>query len=169
MQPGISNSGTGNSGAARDPWLVRSPRASSASWRLFCFPYAGGASNIYRGWGELLDRSVAGGLEVVAVELPGRASRFREAPYRTIAEAVAGAGSAIAPLLDRPFAFFGHSLGAVLAFELARWLRREGRPQPRQLFVSARRAPHLPDDEEPISGLSDEEFVARLRELNGTP
>ena len=153
----------------RNPWLVRPPRVPDARWRLFCFPYAGGAANIYRGWGELLEGTVAGGLEVIAVELPGRATRFREAPCRAIAQAVAGAGEAMAPLLDRPFAFFGHSLGAILAFELARWLRREARPQPRRLFLSARRAPHLPDDEEPISGLSDEEFVGRLRELNGTP
>lgn len=151
--------------AARNPWIVFAHRVPAPRWRLFCFPYAGGASGIFRGWGELLPAS----FEVIAVELPGRASRFREAPCRSVAEAVAGAGEAITPLLDRPFAFFGHSLGVLLAFELARWLRREGRPQPRRLFLSARRPPHLPDDEQAMTGLSDEEFLARLRELNGTP
>ncbi len=157
--------------SSRSPWIVPLPPKSAghataeARWRLFCFPYAGGASGIYRGWSELLPA----GIEVFAVELPGRASRFREAPCESVAEAVAGAGPALLPLLDRPFALFGHSLGALVAFELARWLRREGGPQPRRLFASARRAPHLPDDKEPMTGLPEEEFLARLRELNGTP
>ncbi len=157
--------------ATRNPWIVpphrgaERERSVEARCRLFCFPYAGGASAIYRGWGELLPATI----EVVAIELPGRASRFREPPCRRVEDVVAGAGPAMAPLLDRPFVLFGHSLGALVVFELARWLRREGMPAPRRLIASARGAPHLLDEKEPMTGLPDEDFVSRLRELNGTP
>jgi medium-chain acyl-[acyl-carrier-protein] hydrolase len=77
--------------------------------------------------------------------------------------------AAALPLAGVPFAFFGHSMGALIAFELARELARRGRPGPLHLFVSGRRAPQVPDREEPLHRLPDPEFVVRLRELNGTP
>ncbi|HEY0385456.1 MAG TPA: thioesterase domain-containing protein, partial [Pyrinomonadaceae bacterium] len=76
---------------------------------------------------------------------------------------------ALAPFLDKPFAFFGHSMGATLAFEVARLLRDEKRQMPVHLFVSARHAPQLPDPEPPIYDLPEAELKEELRNLNGTP
>jgi medium-chain acyl-[acyl-carrier-protein] hydrolase len=132
---------------------------------MFCFPYAGGGASIYRGWAGALPSDV----EVCPVQLPGRESRLREQPFDRLAPLIAAAADALAPHFGRPFVFFGHSMGAMIGFELARELRRRGRPLPLHLFVAGRRAPQLPAREEPIHDLPDEEFFDKLRELNGTP
>lgn len=148
------------------PWLAHLKPRPVARLRLFCFPYAGGSAAIYRTWSERLPAEV----EVLPVELPGRASRFREPLLRRVDDVVRGAAEALGPLFDRPYAFFGHSMGALLAFELARQLAASGRAMPARLLVSARRAPHLADDDEPpIHSLPEPELLAKLRELNGTP
>jgi surfactin synthase thioesterase subunit len=103
------------------------------------------------------------------MQLPGREGRFMEVAhteFRPLIEALAGA---LVPLLDVPFAFFGHSMGAIIAFELARELRRTLGTQPVHLFVAGARAPHLPDRDIPNRYLSDRDFVARLRHWNGIP
>ena len=132
---------------------------------MFCFPYAGGGASTYRGWGASLPND----LEVCPVQLPGRESRLREPAFTSIESMVPAAADALAPYLNLPFVLFGHSMGAAISFALARELRRRGLPQPLHLFVSGRRAPHLPAREEPIHQLPDPEFMAKLRELNGTP
>lgn len=150
----------------KSPWIAFARRIPEPRIRLLCFPYAGGGAGIYRGWAQLLPADV----EVLPVELPGRAGRFREPALSSVSALIAAAGPALEPFLDRPYALFGHSMGAVLAFELAGWARRRGLPSPCRLFVSARRAPHLPDnDKPPMHDLPDDEFKSRLRELNGTP
>jgi medium-chain acyl-[acyl-carrier-protein] hydrolase len=78
-------------------------------------------------------------------------------------------GPALSPYLNKPFAFFGHSMGALILIEFTRWLRRTGGPMPVHLFVSGRRAPQVPDDTRPSYDLPEPEFIERLRELNGTP
>ncbi|PYQ57392.1 MAG: putative thioesterase [Acidobacteria bacterium] len=133
--------------------------------RMFCFPYAGGGASIYRGWGASLPND----LEVCPVQLPGRESRLREPAFPGIETMVPAVADALAPYMNLPFVLFGHSMGAAISFALARELRRRGSPQPLYLFVSGRRAPHLPAREEPIHQLPDPEFMAKLRELNGTP
>jgi medium-chain acyl-[acyl-carrier-protein] hydrolase len=151
---------------------TNSPQASAvlrplpqpnAALRLFCLPYAGGGASAYHAWGRLLPPTI----ELCAMQLPGREARVREAPYASFGEAVAGLGEALCPLLDRPYALFGHSLGALLAFELARWLRRRGGPQPQQLFVSSRRPPQLPEPYPPVASLPDEEFTAKIQQRYG--
>jgi surfactin synthase thioesterase subunit len=97
------------------------------------------------------------------VRLPGRETRLREPPYRRVPSLVADAVRALAPLCERPFALFGHSLGALLAFELAHRLREVGGPLPVHLFVSGRRAPQDPDPEPPLSELPDGRLVSELR------
>ena len=136
-----------------------------ASLRLFCFPYAGGRNLIFRGWQEGLPAAV----EVCPVELPGRGRRLREPPFTKLTTLVEATAEAILPLLDKPFAFFGHSMGAMISFELARRLRREHAPTPVHLFVSGRRAPHIPDTDPPTYDLPEPEFLDELRRLNGTP
>jgi surfactin synthase thioesterase subunit len=147
------------------PWIAHAQLNPRARLRLFCFPYAGGNAALYRRWHQELPPDV----EVLPVELPGRGSRFRDPPFNHLGPLVEALVPALSSLMDMPCAFFGHSMGALISFELARELRRRGLPQPTQLFVSARRAPHVPDDDPPIHDLPEPEFVEELRTLNGTP
>jgi medium-chain acyl-[acyl-carrier-protein] hydrolase len=106
---------------------------------------------------------------VVPVHLPGRGNRFTE-PALTRSDAlVEQLASELEPFLDVPFAFFGHSMGAMLAFELARRLRAGGGPLPEHLLVSGRRAPQRPRDKRELHSLPEDEFREELRSLNGTP
>jgi medium-chain acyl-[acyl-carrier-protein] hydrolase len=92
-----------------------------------------------------------------------------ETPFIELAPLVQALAQALAPLLDKPFAFFGHSLGALVGFELARQLRRQGDVQPVRLFVSADRAPQIPHRDRPLHALPEGEFLLELRRLNGIP
>lgn len=148
---------------AETPWLAKVE--PDARVRLFCFPYAGGSALIFRKWPELLPPSVG----VCPVYLPGRGARLREAPFTDLRTLVGAFLPVMAEYLDRPFAFFGHSMGGAIAFELSRRLRQDYGVEPRHLFISGRRAPHLPDAERPIHALPEPEFKEALRRLNGTP
>ncbi len=140
-------------------WIVPGPAGIKPRLRLFCLPYAGGGAAAYAQWVNRLPRDV----EVCRVQLPGRENRLREAPFTSITPLVETVAEAIRPYLDRPFAIFGHSLGALTSFELVRQVRRRFDLSPAQLFVSARWAPHLPDPEPLIYQLPDAEFIATLR------
>lgn len=146
-------------------WFTTRLPNPHAAVRLFCFPYAGGGTPIYRHWAQQLPPD----FEVCAAQLPGRGSRIRDAPFYGVAPMVEAIASAITPYLDRPFAIFGHSMGAILGFELARLLAERGGPAPAHLFVSGRRAPQLPRDGTITYDLPEPQFVAHLRRLNGTP
>ena len=150
---------------AASEWLTRPRPNPQARLRLFCFPYAGGNVHAFRKWPQQLPP----GVEVLAAQLPGRGARMREQPYTSVTALVEELGVAVRPLLDRPFAFFGHSMGAIIAFELARLLRGEGGAAPAHLFVSGRRAPQIPDADPPTYNLPDAEFIEEVRRLNGTP
>jgi medium-chain acyl-[acyl-carrier-protein] hydrolase len=105
-----------------------------------------------------------------ALQLPGRENRLREAPFTRLLAAVHEAADVLQPYLNLPFALFGHSLGAVLCFELARLLRREHRITPVHLFVSGRRAPQFPDPRPLMTPLSNDLFAAEIcRRYNGIP
>src|SRR5947209_4907352 len=104
-----------------NPWLVVFQPNPRARLRLFCFPFAGGAASAYRRWAGLLPADV----EVAAVQLPGREGRFREPAFTSLDALLDALVPALRPALDRPFAFFGHSMGGVTAFEAARRLRAE--------------------------------------------
>jgi medium-chain acyl-[acyl-carrier-protein] hydrolase len=142
------------------PKLVANPRL-----RLFCFPYAGGSAAIYHQWPACIPADI----ELVAVQYPGRATRLREPPCKRLNLLLDDIGQAIPSLLDRPFAFFGHSMGATVAFELIRRLQAAQQPLPQHLFVSGRSAPQLPPVKRPIHNLPDNEFFDAMREFNGTP
>jgi len=94
---------------------------------------------------------------------------MRERPFTNLKELVAAAASALRPYMDRPFAFYGHSMGATVGYELARRLREEGRAEPSHLFVSGCRAPQMAETREITYTLPDPEFIEELRRLNGTP
>jgi medium-chain acyl-[acyl-carrier-protein] hydrolase len=108
-------------------------------------------------------------VEVLPVQLPGREARFREPAFTRLAPLVEALAGALRPYLDRPFAFFGHSMGALVAFELARRLRRGTGLQPVCLFASGCGAPQARDTETPIHTLPAAEFREELRRLDGTP
>lgn len=147
------------------PWFQRRYAGERAELRLFCFPYAGGTAQIYRDWDQYLPPTV----EVLPAHLPGRGSRLREPSFVSLPDLVKSLTSSITPLLDRPFAFFGHSMGAIIAFELARSVRRCLGCEPELLCVSGRRAPQVPDDKPPSYALPHDEFIAELQRMDGTP
>lgn len=148
-----------------DRWTVVTRPNPDPRVRLFCFPYAGGSAAIYREWGEVLPPDI----EVHAVQLPGREWRLKEEPYARVLPLVEELAVVLKALFDTPFAFFGHSLGAIISFELARELRRLGLPAPERLFLSGNRAPQLPRLELDIHDAPDELFFEGLRRLEGTP
>ena len=135
-----------------------------AAHRLFCFPYAGGSASVFRQWSELLPSSV----EVCGIQPPGRENRISEKPISDVHELVKRLLPSLAPWLDKPFAFYGHSTGALVAFELVRELRRQQMPLPLHLVVSGARAPHIPEPS-PLHHLPKEEFIRELRRFAGTP
>jgi medium-chain acyl-[acyl-carrier-protein] hydrolase len=146
-------------------WAIFPKPEPNARLRLFCFPYAGGGASIFSPWVRILPPEV----EVVAVQPPGRESRLSEKPYSDMTELVDAMHRELRPHFDKPFAFFGHSNGGLMAFELARRLRREGRPGPVHLYVGGRPAPQVVRTEEPIHNLPEPEFLDALRRLKGTP
>lgn len=133
--------------------------------RLFCLPYAGGGASIFRGWAEDLTAAI----DVRPVHLPGREGRYGEPAFTDMASLVTALTEALQDTLDVPFAFFGHSLGAAIAFETARAIIAAGGPAPCCLLVSGRGAPQLPPRRAPIHHLPDAAFIDEIRRLNGTP
>jgi medium-chain acyl-[acyl-carrier-protein] hydrolase len=126
--------------------------------RLFCFPHAGGGAVAFKDW----PRKLAKDIEVCAVELPGRGRRLLEPPLVDLERIMPVLTKAILTRNETPIAFFGHSFGALVAFELARRLRSR-KISLVHLFVSGQTAPHLPDPEPPMRQLPDREFIAELR------
>jgi surfactin synthase thioesterase subunit len=148
----------------RSRWVISIRSDGDIHLRVFCFPYAGAGASLFRAWAPSLPE----GLELCAVQLPGREDRMAESPYRSLAALAPRVVAELDPFLDRPFALFGHSVGAFVAYETARSLCASGRP-PVHLFVSGQRAPHLPSRMPPRHALPPVEFEAALARLDGTP
>ncbi|HVB37031.1 MAG TPA: alpha/beta fold hydrolase, partial [Vicinamibacterales bacterium] len=141
---------------AGSPWLLVPVPKPQAAARLICLAGAGSGAAGYVPWARAL---AAQPVEVCAVRLPGRESRLHESPVARIDDLITQLAPALRPQLDRPYCLFGHSMGALIAFELARAIRDRDWPRPAHLFVSAARAPHVPSDETPLHDLPDAEFV----------
>lgn len=147
-------------------WLHPWQPKLQARLRVFCFPYAGGGSSIYRTWSEQLPAEI----EICPVQLPGRELRWREKPFRQMSDLIEPLVQALLPYLDKPYAFFGHSMGGLVSFELARTLRRAGHQYPPvRLCISGSQAPQLLDPDPPRYHLSDADFLEEVRRLQGTP
>jgi len=163
--PGPSSGGSaGYSVAAGDSWLL-SRSNPNTRLRLFCLPYAGGGASVFRNWPVALPPEV----DVCPIQLPGRETRSRERPFDRLGPLVEALMAALEPRLQVPFAFFGHSMGALISFEVTRALRRRGQAGPVQLFVSGHRAPQLPDPDPPLHDLPKPELLVKLAQLKGTP
>jgi surfactin synthase thioesterase subunit len=149
--------------AARWRMVYRRPQARL---RLYCFPFAGAGASAYRYWPGMLPERV----ELRAVQLPGRQNRRMEPARASCRELVAELADVLGPELDAaPFAFFGHSMGALVAFELTRELRRRRGVLPVRLAVSGCAAPHVPMHRAPVHQLPEDRLVAEVRRLGGTP
>jgi medium-chain acyl-[acyl-carrier-protein] hydrolase len=150
--------------AYRTPWLpVRPPREPGI--RLFCFPHAGAGSLAYQEWSRLLPPPI----QVLPVLPPGRETRLREAPYTRIEPYVEDLAAALAPELRAPYALFGHSLGALVAFELARHVRARCLPAPAHLFVSGRIAPQFTEHRRILHRLPTADLAREVTALGGLP
>ncbi len=162
----MTKCGIVTSGVVRSPWLVPMTARLDGLPKLFCVPFAGGGASVYREWA----RQAEGRVAVYAVRPPGRESRLNEQPFHHAVPLAAALADAITPLLAarQPYALFGHSMGAVVCFELAQQLRTRGLPPPTRLFASGRRAPSSPDPD-PLHGLGAEEFLAKVVSLGGIP
>lgn len=156
---------TQHSTAAAKAWITCPQPQPWARLRLFCLPYAGGAASIFHTWPHDVPLEV----EVCPIQLPGREQRLAEPAVHRLVPLMQTLAPILRPYLDLPYAFFGHSMGALLSFELARQLRRQYGLAPVALFVSGHRGPQLPARDAPIHQLPYAAFVAALRQLQGTP
>ena len=153
-------------GAVLGNWFYSFSPNPNPRVRLFCFPYGGGGASVFREWHECLPKDI----EPMCAQLPGRESRFNESPISDLDEACGKLAQAMEPYLDKPFLFFGHSLGGLISYHLASLLMSQGRATPSHIIVAGRSAP---DDKEQyydrIAHLPDEQFLERLPEYGGTP
>src|SRR5258708_12791633 len=147
------------------PWLIRfrSRNTAQVHLRLFCFYYAGASASIFRSW----DQAMPEGIEVVAIQLPGREYRLDE-PLLTDAHEIAGLIAEILPL-DRRFGFFCHSMGVFLGFEVARLLREQGLRGPEMFIASGRNAPQFKGRGAGMQLVPEDVFVGARSASNGTP
>jgi medium-chain acyl-[acyl-carrier-protein] hydrolase len=145
-------------------WLV-GRRAPEARLRLICLPFAGGSAATYLPWQAALGPTV----EVCAVQLPGRGARVAEPPISSLHQIIGTLAHIIASDTALPFALFGHSMGALLGFELARQCARLGLSMPVHLFASGCAAPQRRDPTKALHRLPDDELIAALADYNGTP
>jgi acyl transferase domain-containing protein/surfactin synthase thioesterase subunit/acyl carrier protein len=163
----VSNASNGNriNGRLRSgilpwsDWLVATSPNPAATVRLFCFPFAGGGSAVYRVWNDRIAQSI----EVVAVEPPGRLGRIDQKPVSDIQLFATQAARAMRPLLDKPYAVFGHCLGGLTMYETVRQLQREDQRLPIHVFVSGSRPPDLTDQEGPFERLLQDRLLRNRR------
>jgi medium-chain acyl-[acyl-carrier-protein] hydrolase len=149
------------------PKFARQTPVAHSQWRLYCLPYAGGSAAVFSGWGERLKPEI----EVWTAQPRGRGMRFRERPFESVAEMVEEYYEALRPTVESgltvPFAFYGHSLGGLMAWELTRRLEADGLPLPEHLFIGATVPPHMGLIHARISHLPDEGFVEAIQERYG--
>jgi surfactin synthase thioesterase subunit len=146
--------------ATTSPWGLSRPRRPDAPIRLYCFPHSGGSPGEYVRWASGLPQA-----EVWGIQLPGRGARLNEKPFTAMPDLVGALVDEFPPV--DPFVFFGHSLGALVAFETARVLRSRGRPGPRRLVLSACTPPHHGLQRAPLHTLPDAEFLDAVSEQFG--
>lgn len=147
-------------------WLPFTKEIKQDAHVLFCFPYGGGNPAFYNNWEVYLSDH----FQICPVQLPGRGIRFTEPSYTDFSTLVRDIAAALLPHLStNRFSFFGHSMGALVSFEVTKLLQRMKLPLPDTLFVSGYHAPHIPDPGRKIHHLPDNEFLDGVIEMNGLP
>jgi len=147
-------------------WIIRPNPKKNAKLRLFCFPYAGSSSVVtYRHFVESLPAFV----EVCPVELPGRGARMSENLINDLEHVVEQISNSMKEYLDIPFAFFGHSMGALISYELSHKVSNKYMKKPQKLYVSAHKAPFSEKNGPIMHKLNSNEFTAELRKMEGIP
>jgi surfactin synthase thioesterase subunit len=147
-----------------NPWVLMRTVNPDARLNLICFPYAGGGAQLFNSW-----QAAFAQIQICAVQYPGRGSRVREEPFTDCRALVQALVPNLLPFLNKPFAFFGHSMGAIIAYEVARHVQEQHGLKLERLIASGRRAPQLSSTEPLTYNLPEAEFIDELRRLNGTP
>jgi amino acid adenylation domain-containing protein len=147
------------------PWISCYKPRPDALLRLFCFPHGGGGPQAFKSWADNLPKEI----EVYCLNLPGRGSRRNYPPIHNMPELSDQIVHALSAYLDKPFALFGHSVGALVAYEVTRGLEEKGSPLPVRLLVSAHKVPHDALEEEPMYNLPDQELVQKIIDLGLVP
>ncbi len=145
--------------------FVRKQDRPDARVRLYCFTFAASSAQIFHGWND----HVPEWLEVSGVEMPGHGARLAEPPYDDYSAAAVDIADTLDPVIDRPYALFGHCLGAALAYEATRVLAERGRPQPLRLFSSGARGPHLGIPIADVESMGDDEFIQHMHKAYSAP
>lgn len=146
-------------------WITCPHPEPGAKVRLFCLPFAGGGASIYRSWGKLIGNEI----EVCPIQLPGRENRFSDTPIKQAQAMAQTLANQIQLYSNKPFFIYGHSMGALIAFELTRALQDNGLDLPQGLILAAHRAAHLPRKREALYALPDDQFIDRLKRFGGFP
>lgn len=148
-------------------WLPDLSPTLGTTLRLFCFPYAGGSAAVFRNWQAYFPESIS----VCPVHFPGRGARFQELAIKEFPELVNAIADAVQARSDVPFAFLGHSLGSLIAFEVIHRLQARRLPLPVHFIASGCIAPSLVEElrRHRLSELQDQDLTDKLRQLNGTP
>jgi medium-chain acyl-[acyl-carrier-protein] hydrolase len=157
----LNNTGTGTDRF----WFECLSRAKTPALRLFCFPYAGGSAEIYRHWQKWFPPEIG----ICLVHLPGRGKRLAETAFTRVSALVNTIADRMGPHIHTPYALYGHSMGALVSFELSWELIRRYDAGPQHLFVSGHSAPQWPRSRPPTFHLPDDDFLMVLKRLNGTP
>ena len=147
------------------PWVDTRYLNKNALIRIFCFPYAGGDSREYYSWNKYLPEEI----DLCPIQLPGRGTRFHEPLRDDLNDIIEELSYELTPMINSRFVFFGHSMGSMIAYELAANLYNNFNVLPLHLFVSGARAPHIPRRRKPIFNLPDDEFISELEKYDGTP
>ena len=148
-----------------NPWLIRfGHKTETPLIRLFCFHFAGGSALSFKNWAKYLPENI----ELIAIQLPSRDGRYTEAALTETTQVVESIRQQILPYLTKPYIIFGHSLGALISYELLHDLNKPEIMPPALFIPSAYRAPHLPAKAKPAYTLPDKEFIARLEQFEGT-
>ena len=146
-------------------WFPLYQSVRKPALRVFCFPYAGGSASLFREWPKAMPSNV----ELLALQLPARGGRLFEEPFKRVDDLVQVVIETVLPLLDIPFVLFGYSLGALLAFEVARTLQVQLQRIPEKVFVAACQAPQTMGSRIRRHQMSEGDLVNELKRLNGTP
>lgn len=149
--------------ASSQRWVVPFGDGSSARYRLFCFPHSGAGASMYAAWSRLLPPTI----QVCGIQLPGREDRMDEVRVTDVGRVIDQLSAALRSELDREFAFFGNSLGAMLAYELALRFQSVDGSRPLHVFVSARQPPGVTSNDAPVSNLPDADFIREIQHRYG--